>query len=152
MSIDNGLDLLVAEHVKTTLQAIITTLGLWMRKHDVDVSDAQTAQNVINEFEEVTEEIIASGQYQRRQRPQFQALPKFNWTRVDSLSEEVFLSKMQDMRFGDGLKFMGQLTGAWILACPEIIIRDMGGIQISPNSTETELILIMRKALHYSLL
>ncbi len=143
MTIDDGLDLLVQERVHTVLSATIVALSSWLARHSI--TDKSIGIEELNKFDNIVERVVQAGQYQPRRLPFFYKPPAQSQEREVYLSEKAFLSNMEDMTLDDGLQFMGQLIGAWILVCPEELILEL---EIYPNRTRSEKFLALQKGFY----
>jgi len=142
-SVDSSLDLLVQERVHTVLSAAVVALSSWLARHNI--TDKPSAMEALDKFDNIVQRVAQAGQYQPRRLPSFYEPPSPSQERKVYLSEKAFLSKMDDMTLDDGLQFMGQLMGAWILVCPEELILDL---EIHPNRTRNEKFLALQKGFY----
>ena len=149
MNIDDCLDLIVAEHLDTVLQAVIRAVGAWMNEHYTS-GRLPSKIEMIQVFEQSVDRTIEDKQYQRRQLPLDCKLPEFNWANVEALSKTAFLSNVRQLTLEEGIEFLGRLTGAWILACPETLIRQAVS-EIKSDAKDADLIFVLRKSLAYAL-
>jgi hypothetical protein len=143
MTIDDSLDLLVQERVYTVLSASIVALSSWLASHNI--TDKSSGLEALNKFDNIVKRVVQAGEYQPRRLPFLYKPPAQSQEREVSLSEKAFLSKMDDMTLDEGLQFMGQLMGAWILVCPEELIPEL---EIYPSRTRSEKFLALQKGFY----
>ena len=66
---------------------------------------------------------ISQKEFRRREYLENYPLPGRKVANIRPLANKIVAS-MEQMPFEDALSFLGQLTGAWILTCPTVIVRD----------------------------
>ena len=136
------MDVLSTLSVANVQNGLIHTLAIWLDEHIQGDSDKQRKLDAFYSFRDSVWEVVQLAQFQRKVWPERQQLPyPYNELEViDSLSSQI-LQEMKEMSFEQGLLFLAELWGRWILVCPDRIIQHSPefGSHASSVKTETEL-------------
>ena len=112
------------------MNGMIHTLGVWFHMHirsaviDVD----QRKKDAYSTFSTIAYNTAKKGIPNRRDWPRSKSLPDFdnNSQVLESISQQL-LHQIQELSFEEGLRFIGELWGRWLLVCPLEILKDAIG-------------------------
>jgi len=155
MNINECLDLIALESVDTNFKVIIHTLAVWLDENYQAASNRFDKAFTLDAFESRVEWTTRTGQYQRKVLSQEYALPSalVSWEVAREKAEQI-LGFLRKLPLEDRVNFLADLTGAWILTCPEVFIRQHDATinrERYEIKSDADLISLMIKWLHYSL-
>lgn len=140
------IQLLGRQSVANVQNGLIHTLAIWMDEHVQGESVRRRKEQPFSAFYGVVRDVARQGGGQRDKWPAYRPLP-YPYTQmkfIESLSDQI-LEHIKGMTFEDGLKFIGELWGGWILVCPQRILRNSPEYanSIMPQTTESGLVDLM---------
>jgi hypothetical protein len=119
------LELLSSNSVPNVQNGLIHALGLWLDYHIKDNDVQRRKEDAFALFERSVFDIARRRQYQRKEWPKNKPLPyPYN---LEEAYESIWKEVRKDMRglsFEQGLLFLAELWGRWMLICPEAIFRN----------------------------
>jgi hypothetical protein len=138
------LGLLSSNSAGNSMNGMINALGQWFREHIEGQDSSDQMQDAYSVFASVVIETVNKNQFHRKQWPKGKPLPRFDnkSKTLQSISERI-LEAMQDLEFNNGLIFIGELWGKWLLSCPKELLLDiLESIDASPDEINEELLLM----------
>ena len=137
------LDLLSSNSAGNSMNGMIHALSHWFRDHIKGQDSSDQMQDAYSVFASVVIETVSQNQFHRKHWPKGKPLPKFDnkSTTLQSISERI-IQAMQDLEFNNGLIFIGELWGKWLLSCPKELLLDiLESIEASPDDISEEQLL-----------
>lgn len=118
-------DLLATHGVANVQNGLIHALALWLEQHIHGDAARQRKLEAFYLFRDAVWQVVNQEQFERKKWPEDRPLPypKNELKVIHALAERA-LQKMKGMSFEQGLLFLAELWGGWILACPDRIIRE----------------------------
>jgi hypothetical protein len=151
------LEQLLPHSSATVYGAILSVLSAWIREQFQGPSARQTQSDTLSRFESLVEVEARNRRlkYPRRPFPDGAPLPNLyvDWGTAKEIEKEM-LPFVQGLSPFAALEFLAQLTAAWILCCPEAIIRSdpaFSGYAASVRN-EADLVYLLRRWLNDELL
>ncbi|TFH32570.1 MAG: hypothetical protein E4G99_12575 [Anaerolineales bacterium] len=137
------LDLLSSNSAGNSMNGMIHALGQWFLEHITGQDSSDQMRDAYSVFATVVIETVSKNQSRREQWPKGKSLPKFDNKpkTLQSISERI-LEAMQDLELNNGLMFIGELWGKWLLSCPKELLLDiLESIDASPDEISEELLI-----------
>lgn len=148
--IHDFLTFLIPHSVSTVQNALIGALSQWLSVYYPVETARPSRVQAVGEYEGWIKQTIAAGKHQRHTLLPHTPLPYLN---ADKQIVQSFTQKALTYLYGvpveDGVRFLAILNGAWILSCPEVIIRNAPefATSITTAMTEADLIFLMTRQL-----
>ena len=103
---------------------LIHSLAVWLDEHIVGNNVRQRKQVAFNTFAKSVLDTVKKRTISRKVWAENKPLPHpYNDSEVlDNISHQVLIA-INDMSFEEGLFFIAELWGKWILVCPRIIVE-----------------------------
>lgn len=150
VALENFLDFLLPYGIHTVLNALMVALSEWLNVYyPVESAQASRVQALV-EYERWVGQTITAGQYQRRTLPPHTPLPyPYRDRQIELSFAQKVLGYLHGMPGDAGVRFLGTLNGAWMLSCPEVIIRNAPefATSIEAATTEADLIFLLGRQL-----
>jgi hypothetical protein len=108
------------------MNGMIDALGLWFNQHLKGHDAEQRMREAYSTFAAIAIDASRMDHPARNTWPKGKPLPEFdnNPKVIKSISRGI-LRSMRGLTFADGLIFLGQLWGKWLLVCPKEILIDI---------------------------
>jgi hypothetical protein len=121
--IDELLELLSENSVANVQNGLFHSLALWLDRHVKGEDVDRRKREAFSMFAGPVCKIARQRQYQRKVWPENKPVPSvYQYKVIEAISHKV-LRKMRGLSFDQGLMFLAELWGRWILICPEAILR-----------------------------
>jgi hypothetical protein len=140
------MDILITDGIGAAQNGLIHSMALWLDDHIKGELVRERKEEACQRFYKSVTACVQQKKYQRRIWGEKQLLPLFKKDQVkaiDEISSKV-LRQIKEMSFEQGLDFIAELYAAWILTCPEIMMRNSSQFKSSiTTGSESELINLM---------
>jgi hypothetical protein len=140
------MDFLIAQGISTAQNGLIHTLAIWLDDHIKGDFVRERKEKAVHRFYRSITDNLRERKYQRIKWDKKRRLPpsyKNNSKAIDEIANKV-LYQIKEMSFEQGLAVIGELYAAWILTCPEFMIRNSSQYkELISSGTEAELIDLM---------
>jgi hypothetical protein len=143
MVVDDFLEFLTTHSVGTVQNGLILALSRWLEGKVQGDAVEQRKREAVGEFGGHVWTVVQRRQYPRKPWPANHSLPpSFNDQDTMQVIVDHVFQFTHGMSLEQGVKFIAELYGAWILACPEPIIRNAPQFASSAPSAKTDAELI----------
>jgi hypothetical protein len=125
---DNLIEILTGTSAGNAMNGMIHALGVWFHMHIRGADADQRMKDAYSTFSTRAYNTAKKGMPDRKSWPRSKPLPEFdnNSQVLESISQQL-LQQIQELSFEEGLIFIGELWGRWLLVCPIEILKDAFG-------------------------
>jgi hypothetical protein len=125
---DKLLDLLCVNNPLNVMNSLVHAFGTWSRKHISGQGAESRMREAFSLLAHVAYSTANQGSPHRNKWPEGRTLPcPDNDPRIHATITRQVLRKMRGLSFEEGLTFIGQLWGQWLLMCPAELLSDTSG-------------------------
>ena len=137
-SIDDLLELLSFNSIANVQNGLIHAYGIWLNKHVKGNAVKLRKREAYSTFARTAIRVAKQSQEGRKIWPEGRPLPS-NTTqqKVQSDISKQVLRSIGGLSFEEGLKFLGELWGRWVVVCPETIIKNSPELSSIAENTKS---------------
>jgi hypothetical protein len=143
-NLDNNelVEFLSTHSIANVQNGLISALAIWLDEHVQGEAIENRKRQVFYGFTASIRNVVKQYDATRKVWPKNRPLPyPYNEIKVIDFISDRVLQRMKGMRFVQGLTFLTELWGGWILICPREIIQNSPEFasEMVLGKTETEL-------------
>jgi hypothetical protein len=119
------LEVLSISGVSNTQNGLIHSISVWLARHVKGENIESRKREAFNDFAGYVREVVKQRRYKRKLWLEDMPLPSplSDEKTSEDISNQI-LRRMKAKSFDQGLRFLAELWGGWVLVCPEAIIQN----------------------------
>jgi len=124
-TIERLLEVLSINGVANTQNGLIHSISVWLERYVKGENMEPRKREAFDDFTGYVREVVKQRRYKRKLW--LEDIPLPSTISDEKTSEDIsnqILRGMEAKSFNQGLRFLAELWGGWVLVCPEVIIQN----------------------------